>query len=147
MTSAINKELCLSYIHLYIQKDTKTHDMSSFENIESMLNNKQIILLDLISIMEPYLTSIDSKIRYKGGILISKLMESFSLNSVTLSAAELHHFIIFFISRCNDYPSLIPSLQSLIYIIKYYSQCIDPKYCDVMDIFRYHFFFFSHFIF
>lgn len=52
----------------------------------------------------------------------------------TMSSASLHLFIVFFLHRLRDYPSLLPSLHALTALLSRFGHCLDVKYCDVEDV-------------
>lgn len=113
--------------------DSDVH-AEAFEKIKDAIlaTNAKITLQDLIGAMGSQLTSNDDKERNRATLLLSDLFQVYPSNS--LSPVEVHLFVVFFVRRLSDYPSISPSLQALVWLLR--AQTLDPKYMDVVDIFQ-----------
>lgn len=105
-----------------------------FSLIQSHLRQDPDQLFHLIILLEKYLTSSQEFERNKSTSLLSELLEI--QRDKPLQASQIHHFCIFFCSRLNDYPSIIPSLSALKALVKNQGQNFEMKYRDFNDIFQ-----------
>jgi hypothetical protein len=118
----------------YITSSNEEEVHSSFVLIHLSVQDLTENLFQLIIQLEKYLTSANEKERNKSTLLLSSLLEL--QTRPLLTSSQIHHFCIFFGSRLNDYPSIIPSLQALKALVINQGINFDPKYRDYNDLFQ-----------
>jgi DNA repair/transcription protein MET18/MMS19 len=128
------------FISIYVnpERDEDEHN-SALESINKLFvleggSNSKITLTDLIKLLESFLTSSVDKIRYRATLLLADVLHSNP--ELSLNSAVIHLLVSFFNQRLTDYPSIIPSLQSLVALIKFHNKNMDKKYSDFVDIFE-----------
>lgn len=116
------------------ENDVGIHE-ASFDIINKLFANENAITIqDIIFNCEKYLVSSDDKERYRATLLIADILHFNS--SLDLNSSTIHLLIVFFNQRLSDYPTIIPSLQAIIALVRYHSAQIDTKFMDYIDIFK-----------
>jgi hypothetical protein len=117
-----------------ISSSSSSDETNSFHLIHLYVHDVIENLFQLIIKLEQYLTSAHEKERNRATLLLSSLLEL--QTRPLLNSSQIHHFCIFFGSRLNDYPSIIPSLQALKALVTHQGKNFDPKYRDFNDLFQ-----------
>ena len=88
--------------------------------------------LRLICDLELYLNAADGEVRALSIQLIVDMLNSTHLLSLT--SEKLHHLLLFFKNRIDDYPSLLSSLNGIKCLLLSYTDILEPKYDDCYEI-------------
>ena len=137
--------------------------VQGLHGLEDLPPSSHLSLQQLIGRMEAPLTTTDDKTRHRATLLLAELLHvitsrhpdgadgqrSDACNAekraktadgdpgqaqVSMPPAALHLFMVFFLHRLADYPSLLPSLHALSALVARFGHCLNRKYCDCEDL-------------
>jgi len=92
-----------------------------------------ISLQQLVVRMEDLLTSSDDKTRHRATLLLAELLHACSPGTNTIAPGVAHLFVVFFLHRLGDYPSLLPSLHGLTALVVRFGGCFGDKYSNDVE--------------
>lgn len=110
-----------------IESSDQDRDLHKADLLSYFETHEEALFLSFIKYLDAYLTSVDDSIRGKATNLVANILES---RAVALDPLKIHHLIMFFLGRSEDYPSLHASILGLKALFCQYKDEVDQSYGD-----------------